>query len=366
MPPTENTLEREFLRALASGALTFKPLELAASAVPLGPHDPGYDGVLRARWEDPGSEWLFGFQCLSTWTRLALQRFIENGKKLRQQGGLLPLLVTPYLSERHLDELDAAGVSGLDMSGNGLLQAPPRLYVRRSGAKRRFKSGASPTYVYRSWKLTTLVPRVFVREGSFPSVQAVLDACHARMMRKGIAPPPLTLSTVSKALAQLEEDLVVERKGRELRLLHLDRLLNGLARGYRPPTSSMRFVGRTKLTSGQVWATLKELRPDTRVIMTGVASAPRYTELAGPDRLQLYVSDAGRVAAALNATPTELFPNLELIETDEESAYFDPYSDASGTWASVTQTYVELAAAGAREVEAAKLLRVSLLRQPQP
>lgn len=365
MPLTEKSLENEIFRALESGALMFKPFALAASAVPPGA-DRGHDGVLRARWGDSGLEWRFGFQCLGTWTRLAVQRFIENSKKLREKEGLLPLLVTPYLSERHLDELDAAGISGLDLSGNGLLQVPPRLYVRRSGAKRLFKPGASPTYVYRSWKVTTLVPRLFVCEGPFPTVQAVLDGCHARMMRTGTAPPPLTLSTVSKALMQLEEDLVLQRRGRELRLLHLDRLLDGLARAYRPPASSVRFMGHTKMTSEQVWANLMRLQPTTRAIMTGLASAPRYSDLAGPDRLQLYVSDAGRVAAALGATPTELFPNLELIETDEEGVYFDSTSDDRGTWSSVIQTYIELASAGAREVEAAKQLRTQLLRQHQP
>ena len=358
--------KKEFLRALSSGELSFKPFQLEASSASGAVEALGFDGVLRARRENPALELGFGFRCTSAWTRLSLQQLIRDAKTLHESSGLLPLLLTSYLSERHIDELEEAGLSGLDLSGNGLLQATPALMVRKSGAKNKQKPSATPAYVYRSWRITTLVPRVFVSETFFPSVQAVLNACHARLMRRGSAPPPLTLSTVSKALSQLEEDLAIALPGREVRLLNLERIIDGLARGYRPPAASAGFLGRTTMAPDQVWAALREMRPDVRAIMTGRASAPRYTDLAGTERLQLYVGDASKVAAALQAKPTEAFPNLELIETEEEGVYFDARTDAEATWSSPMQSYLELATGGAREIEMAKQLRGRLLQRLLP
>lgn len=360
MPQVQPSIENQFLHALSRGELEFKPFRLTASPAPSELKELGVTGVLTA--QQPGHEFRFGFRCTNAWTRVALQSFLRDAEKLRKASKLLPLLVAPYLSERHIDELEDAGVSGLDLSGNGLLHAPPKLYVRSSGAKSKHKLRTSPTHVYRSWNITTLVPRLFVCEAFFPTVQSVLDACHARMMRRGSAPIPLTLPTVSKALSQLVEDLAIARKGRELRRLHPDRLIDGLARAYRPPAATANIRGRTPLTPDEVWATLRRMRPDLRAIVTGRGSGPHYTDLAGADRLDLYVSDASQVAAALRISPTAAFPNIELTETDEEGVYFAANTDAQATWSSVTQTYLELAHGGAREVEMAKQLRLRLLQ----
>lgn len=358
------SVEKELLRALASQALTFKPFQLTASDAPQELRELAFTGVLTARRAT--HEFRFAFQCTNTWTRLGLQQFLRAAASLPRASKLLPLLVVPYLSERHIDVLDEAGVSGLDLSGNGLLQASPSLYVRSSGASSKHKLRASPTYVYRSWKLTTLIPRLFVQQPFFPTVQSVLDACHARIMRHGTGPTPLTLPTVSKALSQLEADLVIARKGRELRLLHPDRLLAGLARNYKPPETTTRFRGRTQLSPGEVWAILENLRPDTRAIVTGRTSAPRHTDLAPTEQLQLYVSDASQVAAALQAQPTEAFPNLELLETHEEGVYFEAEPDGNTNWSSLTQIYLELTAGGAREIEMSNHLRTRLLQRHHP
>lgn len=59
-------------------------------------------GVLTA--QQPGHEFRFGFRCTNAWTRVALQSFLRDAEKLRKASKLLPLLVAPYLSERHIDE----------------------------------------------------------------------------------------------------------------------------------------------------------------------------------------------------------------------------------------------------------------------
>jgi len=355
---SKNLIEQELYRALAGGGSEefFKPFKLEVAQPAGRREDPGFDGVLIVKWKERVRR--FGFQCKRTWSVLSMQQFKERVEG--SQKGVLPLLVTSYLTDGQLDELEKAGVSGIDLNGNGLLLALPDLYVRRTGTKDQRKVETSVTTIYRSWKLASLVPRVLVVKAFFPTVQSVQDACRERMMTVEEGELPLRISTVSKALSLLEKDLVVARVGRETRLLDPVRLLDRLIAAYRQPVATARFVGRTRLSAEQVWATLGRLR-GVRAVTTGRGTAPRHTELTGVERIQLHVSDVGQVVTALAATATEAFPNLELIETGEEGVYFDAAREDAAIWASPLQTLLELSAGDAREVEAARLLRARLL-----
>lgn len=365
---------RNFLEEFGGKTSRFEPLELQllehSAQAPLR-------GVFRARWKGHALERFFGFQCKARWTPRALEQFIAENRALREtkgpvgvgrlghrapRHGLLPLVVAPYLNEHELDKLAARGVSGLDLAGNGLFIDPPTLFVWRSGAKNKYTRPPPSQSVYRSWKLTSLVARVFLLTPGFPSVGDVLLACHARMMQRE-GPLPLTLPTVSKALAQLEEELVVLRKGREIEVGDPVRLLEGLARGYRTPESLEQFTGRTLLSPSEVWSRLKQLRPRVRAVATGRGSASFYTGLAGPERLQLYVNDLKAVVPALDAQPSQAFPNLELVRTEEEGVYFDARERGDAVWSSPVQAYLELASGSAREVDVAGELRVRVLEQ---
>ena len=98
----------------------------------------------------------------------------------------------------------------------------------------------------------------------------------------------------------------------------------------------------------------------SRYVATGLGSAARYQVLSGPDKLSLYVSDLDAAADAIGMRETRVFPNIELIENQEDLTYFDARRREDGVWASPIQTWLELATGGPREREAAKLLRAAL------
>lgn len=281
---------------------------------------------------------------------------------------MLPLLLTPYLSPKLIDELVAEQISAVDGCGNGLLIDPPGLFVLRTSAKRqkqRRPSSSPRLSIYASSNVATLVPRIFLSQRVFPTTTAVLDACHARIMPQESAPTPLTLSTVSKALRHLDEDLVTDRRGRERQLRDPDRLLQHLQRGFRLPSTSSTSpqLLKSRLTVEEMWDRLRAQRSRLRFVVTGRGSAVRYTGLAGPDRLQLYVSDSSLVQQTLEAQPTQAFPNLELIETGDEAPYFDSREHDRVIWSSPLQCYLELVRVGAdpRERDVAERLRAKIL-----
>lgn len=301
----------------------------------------GLDGVLRARVEGAPPERRFAFECKAEWTRKSRSEAIARLRRRSEQ--LQPLLIAPFWSERDLEELRKEGVSAVDISGNGLLVDRPSLFVLRTGAKKRGKLvPATPRLsIYSSENAVTLVPRIFFSQRVFPTTTAVLEACQWMSMPLAERAPPLTLPTVSKALKTLDEDLVTDRRGRERRLRDPTRLLEYLQRGFRLPAGSpMTF--KTRVSEPDIWTRLRQLRPDVRFVVTGRGSAGRYTGLAGPERVQLYVSDVKRVQEALEARPTQAFPNLELTETHEEAPFFDAREEDGVAWSSPVQCYLEL------------------------
>lgn len=354
--PIQTIAKQDLLRRLAEEGLHFAPFTLT---VRLDPQAGPSDGQIRV--QSDGLDVSFAFTVETRWTQLALRQAAERVQSRKERPRELPLLVLPHLSENHLQDLREAGVSGLDFSGNGLLFDPPRLFALRSGAKPRLRPPPSTSFIYHSRNVSSLVPRVFLFEPYFTSVQDVLGACHARMMMTD-AKPALSLPTVSKALARLEEDLIVRRRSAITELLDPERLLAELERAFEVPVHGEPFLGKTSLDSAAIWARLKTLRPRVRAVATGRASAGQYTGLSGPERLQLYVSDAATVTEALAAKSTRAFPNIELIETLEEGAYFDARERGNALWASPLQAYLELSRGGAREVDVSQELRARLLR----
>ena len=64
----------------------------------------------------------------------------------------------------------------------------------------------------------------------------------------------------------------------------------------------------------------------------------------------------------LSGSQTDRFPDLELIETDDETVYFDARQDAEFWWASPVQVYLELMAGDKRDRETAEQVRALILK----
>jgi hypothetical protein len=351
-PLRTSQIETRLRELVAKGALSLGPVTFALEQGPAGE-------LLRVKLEGNRNERRFAFHCKANWT---LKSLAEAAQQLREKHGpkVLPLLVTPYLSERALAKLAEQKISALDLCGNGLLVAPPNLLILRSGAKDTTRSASLP--IYDASNVSTLVPRVLFSEHAFPTATAMLEACHARMMPLEHKPLPLTLPTVSKALRELDDELITGRRGRKRYLRDPVRLLEHLQRSFRlPPAQPVQF--KTTLSVQETWARLHDLRPRSRFVVTGRGSAVNYVGLAGPERLQLYVSDLVNVQQALEAKSTRAFPNLELTQTDDEAPYFDAREQVGVLWSSPLQCYLELTRIGSdpREQDVAERLRAKLV-----
>jgi len=64
----------------------------------------------------------------------------------------------------------------------------------------------------------------------------------------------------------------------------------------------------------------------------------------------------------LPGSRTDRFPNVELIETDDETVYFDAREDTEFWWVSPVQVYLELMAGDKRDRETAEQVSSFILK----
>jgi hypothetical protein len=264
---------------------------------------------------------------------------------------LLPLVIVPYLGPRSLERLIAAGVSGLDLCGNGVINIPGEWFVFRTGEKNRFKSSLPIKNIYRG--ASSIAARVFLLRPNYQSVNEVRDEI---LKRNG----NVSLPTVSKVLKALQEDLIISRND-EIRVLQPERLLEQLQNSYRRPRTKPRLQGKIN-NLGEF------LRTAARVAEVNKASIARrsqtpYVVLPSSNEINsFYVSSLAPFLKGFGFEfeETSRFPNVEFLETDDPTVYFDRRG-TSPPIISPVEAYLELSNGGKREQEAAEPLRTNLL-----
>ncbi len=138
----------------------------------------------------------------------------------------LPMVVAPFMTDAVLDQLAAESVSGLDLCGNGVIVAPGSMLLRTTGRPNKFKVSGPARFAYRG--TTSLVARAFLLQTSFESVGAIREF----IAKRGVE---VALSTVSKGLARLEDDLLVGRDSGKIFAPAPGEIIDRLVETYRPP-----------------------------------------------------------------------------------------------------------------------------------
>ena len=351
----------EVTERLRRGELTFPPVELrlCSEEVPVNTADGRRmraDGILEAEWKGRVARFVFEYKAqqtpLAIETAIAQVQYYSNTLKIN------PLIIVPYLSEGVLLLLEAEGVSGLDLNGNGILLSP-EMALRRSGEPNRYKTSQPIRNVYRG--ASSLIARSFLLRSAFPSLVELQNFAQERLMRgEGFSPgAKLTKGTVSKVVQVLEEDKIAFKEEGSLRLLNARALLESLRNNYVKPRER-RVIGKTVLSFPEIWKRLQN--SGIRCVTTGNGSAGYYGLLSSLEKLSLYVDDFERAVELLEIASGPLFPNIELLEERGDVVYFDTRKQADTLWASPIQTWLELSMGGPRERQAAQALEARFLQ----
>lgn len=307
------------------------------------------DLVLTLEWESKRHKFVVEFKGQSAPSYLA--GAIEQARAYSvARPDLLPLVIVPYLGPKSLERLIAAGVSGLDLCGNGVVNIPGEWFVFRTGEKNRFPSSLPIKNVYRG--ASSIVARVFLLRTTYKSVGEIRNEI---LKRKG----DVSLSTVSKVLKALQEDLIISRN-EEIRLLQPERLLEQLQNSYRRPWTKPHLQGRID-SFGEFLKTAAKVADVNDVLIARHSQTPYVVLPSSNEITSLYVSSSTPFLKEFKFEETSRFPNVEFLETDDPIVYFDRRDIGPIPVISPLQAYLELSKGGKREKEAAEPLRGDLL-----
>ncbi len=340
--------EKRMIDLLRRGAVEMPPLRLEALAT-----RSGEDAALAVRWS--GRTFRFSV----TVKRLATPRMFSQA--LAQVRGALrpanayPMLVVPFLPPDRIAQLERAGISGLDLSGNGIVTVPDEILVVRTGQPSRYPSSALIRNVYR--RRASIVPRTFLIRPRFAALTAIRTL--ARERGSSIA-----LGTVFKAVKQMEEDVVVGREAGAIRLLQPESLLERLGSNYEAPEIASRLRGATGLSEQAFTRRLLEVSMPAggKAVQTGASSSRRYAVVAREPLVSFYCSGSLEAIArnlGKDFDPRSPFPNIELLETMDDRVYFDPREGRS----SPVQCWLELQAGDKRDRETADPVKQRILKE---
>jgi hypothetical protein len=354
--------EREMLEQLRMGKLSFPPLSfcLLQEEPELG-GNVRFDALLEASWGRRKA--IFCVEIKSLSTPKVFQDGLNKLKTASFPKGYQPLLLVPFLNEQRLEELDREKISGIDLCGNGIVVSPEVFAVFRGGKENRFVSSAPIKNIYR--KNSSMVGRALLVRYRYETVRDVLEEINQRnLLVKRWDKTAMSLSTVSKVLKALEGDLIIAREG-SIRLLQPERLLQNLSENYDPPNINERIHMKVPESTGSIMQILmtESMKLGIPVVATGRSSVARYAAMQRGNLISLYCPRLGILVEKLPGSRLDRFPNLELLETQDETVYFDSRLEESFQWASPVQVYLELMAGDKRDQETAEQVK-SLLMKP--
>jgi hypothetical protein len=354
--------EREMIELLRRGQVFLAPLSLRflEDAQETG-GNATLDASIEILWGENKAK--FALECKRQSTPKAFQEGLYKLRLYSLREGYQPMLFTSFLSESQLGELERWGISGIDLCGNGVVIVPGKFSAFRNGGENRFSSSAPIKNVYR-WN-SSMVGRTLLVRSKYDTVEEILDEVNQKnMLVKRWNSKPMSISTVYKSLKSLEDDLIIQRK-KIISLLQPDKLLEKLSENYSPPRVKDRVTLKVSESESMIRELLLSRSRDLGIplVATGKSSVRQYAVMQRGDVLSIYCPRLDMLLSQLPGSQTDRFPNLELIETDDEPIFSDARQDGDFWWASPVQVFLELMAGDKRDRETAEQVKSYILKE---
>jgi len=317
------------------------------------------DAYLTMRWGDDYQRFAVEFK--QARVLRDLRNAVWQARKSAEDTGRQMLIVVPYLNDQALALLRDERVSGLDLSGNGIIEVPGRWRFFQRGFQSRFPTQRQSRAPYKG--KSALVGRTFLVR---PRFEAVIEVQEEIERRGGT----LSLSQVSKVLSALQDDLVIRKTKDEIRLLQPAKLLDALVEGYRRPKPKMTLEAKAVLGS-TFYAGLLARAEALRMRLVGYDPQRYVVAPETHERLVVYVENwagldsgwsSGKVLAkALALEPAPRFGNVVIQTVDEPGVFFDARESDGLRYCPPLEVYLQLMQGGKREQETASQLREQLV-----
>lgn len=338
---------RQVEETLRVESTKYSPLEISAVEF-LDSEDSGVDGLLEVRWKDRSVP--FRFQMKARSAPSAVRSIVGQMRDCISSASVRrrwPMMIVPYISSALSDMLIDEGISALDLNGNYLIQTPDLLAIRLDRSNEFTESKAiKKVYSYNS----SIVGRFLLRS---PVAPQRVGEIHDEIEELG---GQISLSTVSKVLSGMEEDLILEKsRSKGVKLLQPRRLLDNLRSEYREPRVGQALRVKLPEDEAERRSLLKD-RLDDVWMWTGKSSAERYSAAAMTRSRSFFTRDHA-MARKLAEFEDERFYNCVAMQSDDAFVYFD----RNDQWASDVETCLALSQLDKRERETADQIAQRIL-----
>ncbi|HUU18731.1 MAG TPA: hypothetical protein VMW72_16395 [Sedimentisphaerales bacterium] len=232
---------------------------------------------------------------------------------------IIPVVIAPYIGKRQGQILADKGISWMDISGNMSIRVSNQIYIERTGQRNRFPDTAPIKKIFQG--TSSLVSRaLLLKPEGFSSLYEVVDFINERNAN-------ITLSTVSKVLKSLEEELLINRSGPLISVTNIEKLLTRLTEGYinsteRKKRKTYKFAAES---SQKLFFSFYERQID--YVACGFYAA-QIKGLAVTDQITIFVTDIEQVKKAswnncIKITPDAEFGNVSITEVKDPGVWFN-------------------------------------------
>ena len=356
---TRNLNEQQILQKLSSDELLLSPLKIELVKINpvfrnLSQQLVQADAEIKVIWGDISA--IFVVEIKNRYTPSVIMQAKEQIQRIASISKSLPIIIIPYLSPDRINELASEEMSAIDLCGNGVVTIPNRVFVLRTGMPNRFSEVRAQSNLYRGQQ--SIILRALLAR---PNVNSLNDLLNNIKELGG----SLSLPSVSKVVTVLTEELIVTKERRRIQLVQPDLLLDKLSANYIKPEENRRIKIKSSLNIIDLRRKIVEIADEQciRVTATGTSSAERYAILAQSKPLSVYCENINELLKDIPYEETPWFPNLDVIETSNQSVYIDTRQDNDFIWASPVQTYLELMNEDARAQSIAVNVRQFILEE---
>lgn len=270
---------------------------------------------------------------------------------------IVPLVVAPYVGDKQARILADKGISWLDLSGNMSIRVSNQIYIERTGNKNRFPDTAPIKKVFQG--TSSLVSRaLLLKPGGFLSVNEVCNFINARNAN-------VTLSTVSKVLKSLEEELLMTKNENGISVTRPERLLERLLQGYENSTerkarNTYRFaIGNIQQLSSGIFDMCRDY------VACGFYAA-QLKGLAVTDTITIIVKDIENFRKKAEerlvpVTPDAEFGNAIMTESKDPGVWFNASFQTVDSVVDDIELYLEMMVETPRGPKIAEILKRRIL-----
>ena len=290
----------------------------------------------------------------------ALQLIDYSGKTKKRNR--VPMVIAPYIGAKQAKILADRGISWMDLSGNMSIRVSNRIYIERTGKKNRFPDTAPIKKIFQG--TSSLVSRaLLLRPEGFSSLYEIADFINERNAS-------ITMSTVSKVLKSLEQELLITRSPSLISAIDREKLLERLTEGYINSAERKRRKAY-KFATESSEKLVRDLyqRDQIDYLACGVYAA-QIKGLAVTDQTAIFVRDMEEVRKAardnwVKITPDAEFGDLSIMETNDPGVWFNASSRRYNVAAVIDdmELYLEMMADTPRGPKIAKILRKRILER---